>query len=498
MTAETDPIVIVGAGMGGLASAAWLAKRGHRVLVLEARETAGGLASSFTAEGHSFDTGPYIVLDKPGLEWAFDQVGERLASHLVLERLKSIYRVETEDGSNLTIFSDLSKTAQEFDNIWPGLGVGQRYSDFVSQMQSVYDHLAPLQYISEPGLGALMRHGAISQIPFLLRPLSDVLRQASLPAELSKALSIWTHVAGQSVEEAPSVMAFVPALIHRYGAYVPQGGMARIPDALETIARQGGVEFRYGTQVRAINCESGRVVSVEAQDEIIKTRTVISNASVIGTYLNLMRGASVPARFRKKLFSLPLQSPGVCAYLAIQYRSSKQTAISEPSISLAPSKLDVQPYLRFRLPREGLCRLLIQPGVASPSQRNTARLLGPVSYTWATEAESEGQNSYLERLVQETWWQEDFAQTKVVSRLVPKEWGDKFSLYGDSMNPVMTAKLMRQGRLPHKSPFIEGLYFAGSATHPGQWVSFCAISGIHAARAAHNWLDKRPLTVGVN
>jgi len=49
------------------------------------------------------------------------------------------------------------------------------------------------------------------------------------------------------------------------------------------------------------------------------------------------------------------------------------------------------------------------------------------------------------------------------------------------MNPVMTARFMRAGRIAHRSPWVRGLYLAGSATHPGQWVSFCAISGILAA-----------------
>ena len=49
------------------------------------------------------------------------------------------------------------------------------------------------------------------------------------------------------------------------------------------------------------------------------------------------------------------------------------------------------------------------------------------------------------------------------------------------MNPVMTAQLMRRGRLTHRSPWIKGLYLAGAATHPGQWVSFAAISGVIAA-----------------
>jgi len=45
----------------------------------------------------------------------------------------------------------------------------------------------------------------------------------------------------------------------------------------------------------------------------------------------------------------------------------------------------------------------------------------------------------------------------------------------------MTARFMRQGRIAHRSPYVRRLYFAGSSTHPGQWVSFCAVSGVHAA-----------------
>jgi phytoene dehydrogenase-like protein len=52
----------------------------------------------------------------------------------------------------------------------------------------------------------------------------------------------------------------------------------------------------------------------------------------------------------------------------------------------------------------------------------------------------------------------------------------------------MTAKFMRQGRLPHKSPDVRGLYLAGSATHPGQFVAFCAQSGVHAANRLHREL----------
>jgi phytoene dehydrogenase-like protein len=72
-------------------------------------------------------------------------------------------------------------------------------------------------------------------------------------------------------------------------------------------------------------------------------------------------------------------------------------------------------------------------------------------------------------------------ETRVLASQTPMQWAGRFNLYRDSMNPVMTARFMRSGRMPHRSAQFKGLYFAGSSTHPGQWVSFCAISGVLAA-----------------
>jgi phytoene dehydrogenase-like protein len=84
-------------------------------------------------------------------------------------------------------------------------------------------------------------------------------------------------------------------------------------------------------------------------------------------------------------------------------------------------------------------------------------------------------------LLAEQWWREDFRDIRVLGKRIPHEWGSEYNLYANSMNPVMTARFMRQGRIAHRSPYVRGLYLAGSSTHPGQWVSFCMISGILAA-----------------
>jgi phytoene dehydrogenase-like protein len=83
------------------------------------------------------------------------------------------------------------------------------------------------------------------------------------------------------------------------------------------------------------------------------------------------------------------------------------------------------------------------------------------------------------------WWRDPLDACEVLARKSPEDWGREFHLYKNSMNPAMTASFMRRGRLAHKSPYVPGLFLAGSSTHPGQWVSFSAISGILAADQLH-------------
>lgn len=130
------------------------------------------------------------------------------------------------------------------------------------------------------------------------------------------------------------------------------------------------------------------------------------------------------------------------------------------------------------------CRLLVTPSSMVPDQQHDgfwpARLIAPMPYSLAEQGRT-AQQEFLDRLLAEDWWKQKVGAYKLLATRVPADWGAMHNLYRESMNPVMTARFMRKGRIAHRSPWVKGLYLAGSSTHPGQWVSFCAISGILAA-----------------
>jgi phytoene dehydrogenase-like protein len=457
--------IVIGGGVGGLAAAIVMAERGASVTVCEASPFFGGLASALEAGGTTFDGGPYILLDPVGLAWAFDALGLDLDA-LELRRVHDVYEVEREGGPALRITSDVEQTARGLEEAYRGQG--DAYRRFIEHSTRIHTALTPLQTAPRPSPWSLLRSGAIRHAPFLLRSLRTVLANAGFRPEVADALGIFTHVAGQPLAGAPSPIALVPAMISGPGCFVPRLGVATIPDRVRARAEELGVSLRASARVTRILCDARGVTGVElASGEQLASKVVVSDASGVATLLKL---APAPNSVRKRVAALPLQSPGVAAYLLANERPSG-------------------PYLRFRLDaadRDAPCRLLVRPGTldAPPTALHArqVRVVAPLAKATAERLEASQQDALLDQILAEPWTRARVGAFEEAARLTPARWGRRHTLHRNSMNPVMTAQLMRRGRLPHVIDTPRGLFLVGSSTHPGQWVSFCLISGVLGAR----------------
>ena len=200
---------------------------------------------------------------------------------------------------------------------------------------------------------------------------------------------------------------------------------------------------------------------------------MVSGAAGASTLLELVDPAP---RLAARVRALPLQSPGLALF-----------GVADPPRT--------GPYLTFRRTPEHAsvpCRLAINPAaVHPPPGAAVVRLIAPLRPGAAEQLDTAGMSALLDELRADPWLAgrlPGFAERRAVT---PADYGRANTLYRDSMNPVMTARFMRQGRMPRRAPGVAGLYLVGSSTHPGQWVSFAAISGVLGADAVLADLRRR-------
>ena len=449
-------IVIAGAGMGGLSAAINLKQKGYSVTLIEAGERAGGLARSEIMDGVTFDAGPYILLDQPGLQWAFDQLKLSLQKEVPLIKLNNVYTVD----DKINFSHDLEKTASQFESIWKGQG--QQYKKFVEATSRIHKKLTPHTYNSKPGPLDIIKSGHLSLIPFMLNNLAGILSKYGIKNELGKAIGIWTQVAAQTMAKAPAPMSLVPSLIHGQGAFYPKEGMGAVPNTLLKKVNDLKIPILYNTRMTGVKKNGKQIVSITtSKNKSIDCDALLCNMSAIAAYQ--LMGDILPSSYKKYIKELPLQSPGIAAYLHVKSKNH-----------------DELPYLQFCTTHKKLGTIAFtNPGNVLPTNDyHQARLVAPLDYAIAKNMSKEEQLILLDEQINASWWRKNIIDYKVIHKRTTQDWGQKFNLYKNSMNPVMTAEFMRKGRLPHKSPYFENLYFCGSSTHPGQWVSFAAISGV--------------------
>ncbi|MFR9729204.1 phytoene desaturase family protein [Saccharopolyspora sp. MS10] len=273
---RTEHVVIVGAGLAGLACALHLAGAGREVTVLEREVRPGGRAGLLELDGYRIDTGPTVLTMPELVDEALAAVGDSLAERLELIPLHPAYRACFADGSALDVHTDGEAMEQEVRRFAGGAEAAgyRRLRHWLTEVHRAemgrfidanFD--SPLDLVG-PELARLVALGGFGRLgPAIARFLSD--------ERVRRVFSFQALYAGLDPRRALALYAVISFMDTVGGVWFPRGGMHALPTALAAAAEGAGVRFRYGAEVDRLEQRSGRVVAVHAAGERIPADAVV-------------------------------------------------------------------------------------------------------------------------------------------------------------------------------------------------------------------------------
>ena len=479
--------MVVGAGLGGLAAAVRLAAAGADVTLLEREVVPGGRAGRIWKDGYAFDTGP-TVLTMPGLlEDLFAVVGERLADHLVLERLDPAYRAVFHDGSVLAVRADLDALAEEVRDVC-GPDEAGRLRRLVAHLHALYEAEfadfidrnfdSPLDLVRRPAAVArLVRLGGFRRMHGLVTSFLKDWR-------LIRLFTFQAMYAGMSPFEALGIYAVIPYMDMVAGVFFPRGGIHAVSQALADLAVRAGVGLRLGEEVETVEVAGGRAVAVRTgSGERIEADVVVLNPDLPVAYRDLLPPGAIPRSVRRLRYSPSC----VVVHLGLDraldsaaHHNIHFAAGYEPSFTdLLAGRLQRDPSWFLTVPTRS------DPGMAPPGGEVAFHLL-PVPNLregkcgWDGEREREAAVARM----QAAGYGPVADATVVHQTVTPQDWARMGLAAGTPF--AASHRFLQTGpfRPANLAPKVGGVVFVGSGTTPGVGVPMVLISGRLAAERA--------------
>jgi 1-hydroxycarotenoid 3,4-desaturase len=279
---QTHTVIVVGAGAGGLASAISAAAAGFDVTVVERSGTPGGKMRQVSAGGRPVDAGPTVLTMRWVFERLFSVGGAALDARIGLKQAALLARHGWRDGARLDLFASIEDSARaiaDFSDRENAAG----YRRFAADSAAMFSTLKP-SYIDaqRPGPVALMTRIGMLNLgqQLALKPMSSMwsaLRTYFPDPRLQQLFGRYATYCGSSPFLAPATLMLV-AHVEQDGIWLADGGMHAVARAMERLASDLGVRFRYGADVEAIDIAGGCVKGVTlAEGERLSANSVIFN-----------------------------------------------------------------------------------------------------------------------------------------------------------------------------------------------------------------------------
>lgn len=474
--------IVIGAGIGGIAAAARLARSGYRVTVIEKTATPGGRCNQFTRDGHRFDVGPTLFLMPEVFAETYAALGARMEQELDLRRIDPTYRVRFDDGTEISLTSDMNAMQAQLEAIEPGsFGGLMRY---LAEGHLHY-HLSLKRFVGRNFYGyldyfSLQNLPLLFQLKALVKHYDNIGKYFRDP-HLKAAFTFQNMYLGLSPYDAPATYSLLQYAEMAGGVWFPMGGVYRVIESLVSIAERHGVQFRYETPVSRIevdgNCASGVVLRDGSR---LSADVIVANADLPYVYRELLPDRSEAERLERLKYTCsaimfywgmdkPFPQLGMHnVFLSGDYRASfdrifrDRTLPDEPSFYIhAPARTD--------------------PGAAPPGQ-DTLFVLVPAGHLdgrtpqdWEA-LKARARAAVLRRLAKAgTPDLENHIKFEV--SYTPRDW---LSLYNLEKGAAfsLSHNFMQVGYLRPRNRHARyrNLYFVGGSTHPGTGLPIVLIS----------------------
>ena len=478
-------VVIIGAGIGGLATANLLAKKGYEVHIYERHSAAGGRAGQKTQDGFLFDTGPSWYLMPEVFERYYNLLDTSAKEQLDLQRLNPAYRVYYEDGSQITITSDLEKDAATFESIESG--AGQSLRKYVKKSELIYQlSLKRFLYSNFDTPRSILhtdivRHG-LTMMRLAFTPMYSYVRRFVTHPKLQKILEYPMVFLGSSPFQAPAIYSLMGALDFKEGVFYPQGGIYTIITSLERIGKELGVTYHYNQPVAQIKSQNGRATAIRLENGAVVTAdSIISNADLHFTETQLL--APEDQSYPEKYWARKQASPSAL----LMYLGVKGEIPEFPHHTLLfvdAWKENFKGIFTDKTPPEKASLYICKPSqtddTVAPEGHENIFVLVPLPANMplgqnSGEAAEKLADHYLEQIKFTTGV--DLADRQVTRSLfTPDDFSDVYNSWQSSM--LGPSHILGQSaffRTPNKSKKLPNLYYTGAGTMPGIGLPMCII-----------------------
>lgn len=294
---------IIGAGIGGLATAVRLAAAGDEVTVWERNPEPGGKIAELRMGSYRFDTGPSLFTLPSLVEELYTLCGERMEEHLPVRRLDASCRYFFPDASSFTFYDDPQRLAQELARA--GIDEEQPLRRRLEKAREAYELGAPVFLFSNfhrlsnfntpPYRRVASRLGKLD----FLRTMHGANRRDFRDPRLVRLFDRYATYNGSSPYRAPATLNMIAHLENNLGAYFPEKGIYSVADQLCRLARRQGVRFRFSAAVEKIVVEDRKAVGLIAAGETERYDRIVSDVDVRYLADRLLEGHPLRGRLHR-------------------------------------------------------------------------------------------------------------------------------------------------------------------------------------------------------